>query len=108
MREAEAGRKRKNAGHRIRPAGGRERTSPLAFPWRLNERTRLQKKKKKCVAFAVAGQQIVALRLRCLARRSEREEHCESVTGGGEEGDNNDSAGTKKKCVCGAKEGNGN
>lgn len=81
-------------------------TSPLVFPWRLNDRTRSQKKKKKeIVALAAAGQLIAALRRRCLSRRSEREEHCESVIGGGEEGDHNGSAGTKEKNVCVRSEG---
>lgn len=79
------------------------RTSPLVLPWRLNDRSQ---GKKKNVAFAAAGQQIVAaMRHRCLSRRSE---HCESaIGGGGEEDDNNGFAGTKRICVR-VREGNGN
>lgn len=75
------------------------RTSPLVLPWRLNDQPQ-KKKTKKHVALAAAGQQIVAaLRHRCLARRSERREHCESAIGGREEDDNNGFAGTKRVCA---------
>lgn len=77
------------------------RTSPLVLPWRLNDR--LQGEKKCCIGGSRSADSGGSATQVPLSRRTQREEHCESAIGEGEEDDNNGFAGTKRMCVRGGR-----